>query len=291
VTDWADRFARFVDRKTSDALAAALPPYRTEIDRGDTSRLAVGNEWTRAHFDGPFYVSPPDDSRRPACSLVFVQSHDGNTGASNPSSLGGGETDKHLIYEGLSRVATDAVLIGAGTARAADIILSVWHPELVRLRESLGKPRHPVQIVATLGGLDVEDALMFNVPEVPAIVLTTVKGADSMRNALATRPWTSLLAMDHPDDLTRAFDELRARGVGRISCVGGRRLATQLIDAALVEDIYLTTAASPGGQPDTPMYPKPLHGDVVVRKHGTGEETGVTFEHLLLNGVGPHPHA
>jgi hypothetical protein len=38
-------------------------------------------------------------------------------------------TDKHLIYEGLSRAAADAVLAGAATVRAGDIVFSVWHPE------------------------------------------------------------------------------------------------------------------------------------------------------------------
>ena len=47
---------------------------------------------------------------------VFVQSADGNTGARNPADLGGGETDKHLIYEGLSRVDVDGVLAGAATS-------------------------------------------------------------------------------------------------------------------------------------------------------------------------------
>jgi len=52
---------------------------------------------------------------------VFVQSRDGNTGARDPSSLGGGDTDKHLIYEGLSRVASDAVVAGAETIRGGNI--------------------------------------------------------------------------------------------------------------------------------------------------------------------------
>ena len=39
--------------------------------------------------------------------------------AAIPSSLGGGDADKHLIYEGLSRVAADAVLAGAGRSAAA----------------------------------------------------------------------------------------------------------------------------------------------------------------------------
>src|SRR3712207_8639295 len=53
----------------------------------------------------------------------------------------GGATDKHVIYEGLSRVAADAVLAGAGTVRGAQLIFSVWHPELVALRSGVGLPR------------------------------------------------------------------------------------------------------------------------------------------------------
>ena len=78
---------------------------------------------------------------------------DGNTGAADPSTLGGGRDRQALIYEGLSRVAADAVLSGAETLRGGDMVLSVWHPELVALRRSLGLPRHPVQVVATLRGL------------------------------------------------------------------------------------------------------------------------------------------
>ena len=37
--------------------------------------------------------------------------------ARNPQTLGGGETDKHLIYEGLARVSADAVLAGSSTVR------------------------------------------------------------------------------------------------------------------------------------------------------------------------------
>ena len=120
---------------------------------------------------------------------MFVQSLDGNTGAKNPATLGGGETDKHLIYEGLSRVAANAVLSGAETIRDGDIVLSVWHPELVSLRASLGLPRHPIQIVATLRGLPLEAGLMFNVPEVRVILLTEQACKDRMFEQLRQRPW------------------------------------------------------------------------------------------------------
>ena len=74
-----------------------------------------------------------------------VQSSDGNTCAADPGLLGGGNTDTHLIDEGLSRVAVDAVLAGAETVRRSEVVFSVWHPKLVDLRMSLGLSRHPVQ--------------------------------------------------------------------------------------------------------------------------------------------------
>jgi riboflavin biosynthesis pyrimidine reductase len=71
-------------------------------------------------------------------------------------------------------------------------------------------------------------------------------------------------------------------GIDRISCVGGRTLATQLIDAGLVQDVYLTTAPGAGGELETPMYPRPLNAELVARKLGTGVEAGVVFEHCRV---------
>jgi riboflavin biosynthesis pyrimidine reductase len=283
-----NRFEAFASWKTAEAAAAELPAYVTEFERVPGEFESVGNDWSRRVFDGAFFLSPATDPARPACSLVFVQSSDGNTVTADPSKLGGGRTDKHLIYEGLSQVAADAVLSGANTI-GGDIVFSVWHPELVRLREALGKPRHPVQIIATLRGLDLDDHLLFNVPAVQVIIVTIGSGVERMRHGLRTRPWVAPLVMDRPDDLTAAFEELRARGIGRISAVGGRTLATELLDARLVQDLYLTTAALPGGEAGTPVYPRPLQFTTLLRKHGTGLESGVVFEHRHIHSE-PHGH-
>jgi riboflavin biosynthesis pyrimidine reductase len=282
VNGWREQFARLVERKTRAAHQVHLAPYVTDFDRHNESAVTVGNKWTRRLFDGPFYLEPPSDPRRPACSLVFVQSRDGNTGARNPSSLGGGETDKHLIYEGLSRAAADAVLSGAETVRGSGLVLSVWHRELVALRASLNKPRHPTQVVATLRGLDLDSELMFNVPEVPVLIVTVTNAVASMRAALAARPWIDLVVMEHSGALPQAFEELRRRGLGRVSAIGGRHLAAQLIDNRLVQGVYLTTAPRRGGEPNTPMHPNSLGGTVLLRKHGTQHEAGVVFEQLRL---------
>jgi riboflavin biosynthesis pyrimidine reductase len=285
---WRARFDEIVRRKTLEASAAELPPLQT-MEVGATGDLdAVGNEWTRQLFDGDFYVSRVTGDV-PATGLVFVQSSDGNTGTRNPASLGGGDTDTHLIYEGLSRVAADGVLAGAETIRGSRIIFSVWRPEVTALRAALGLPRHPIQIVATLGGLRVDDTLLLNVPELPAIVISTSECLERMKEEIARRPWIRTISMA-PDGLPDAFRKLRSMGVARISAIGGRTIGRAMIDAGLIQDLYLTTSPRPGGEPDTPLYPKPLGGTVAVRKHGTGPETGVVFEHLILKSNPKHGH-
>ena len=93
------RFERFVERKIREAAAARIEPLATIFDRHDDKRLlAIGNAWTRSCYGGDFglVVAHQDET---AMSLVFVQSNEGNTGASDPDALGAGATDKHLIYE------------------------------------------------------------------------------------------------------------------------------------------------------------------------------------------------
>ena len=211
----------FVARKEAEAAHAVVSPFVTDVDGRPADAAAFANAWSRRMFDGPFYVSPAPSPDLPATNLVFVQSRDGNTGAGDPSSLGGGQADKHLIYEGLSRVAADAVLAGAETVRSGNVVLSVWHPELVALRESLGLPRHPIQIVATLRGLGL-DGLLFNVPALRVVLLTVGACANLMLTQLADRPWVTVVSMPTAEDLPHGFRRLREMGVGRISCIGGR---------------------------------------------------------------------
>jgi riboflavin biosynthesis pyrimidine reductase len=270
-----NRFGEFAARKVREAQAAVLTPLTTVDDRSSgMNSVAIGNDWTRELYDGPYYLTmdPPEDVRAsgaeasgasaaaPLISLVFVQSRDGNTGASNPDDLGGGPVDKHVIYEGLSRVAVDAVLAGAKTAEGAEVFFSVWHPELVALRATLGLPRHPAQVVVTGSGcVDVEGTLLFNVPDVPVFILATPGGCSRIELVPIER-----------GELRPGLEYLRReRGIRRISAIGGRMTATALIDAALVQDLSLTTTARSGGEPGTPFYVgrTPPRLDPIVRKH------------------------
>jgi riboflavin biosynthesis pyrimidine reductase len=228
-------------------------------------------------------MSPaPEDL--PAVSLVFVQSREGNTGAENPADLGGGDTDLHLIYEGLSRAAADAVLAGAATA-SGRVFFSVWRPEIVSLRESLGLPRHPAQIVLTREGrVDVDGTLLFNIPTVPVFILAGEGSREKLSRPLADRPWITVIPIVQ-DDLRASIAKLGEHGIRRISAVGGRSAASALIDAGVVQDLYLTSTTTAAGQPDTPFYTgrRQVHRRLVVRKRsGPGVEPPIVFEHSTL---------
>ncbi|HEX5429572.1 MAG TPA: dihydrofolate reductase family protein [Patescibacteria group bacterium] len=283
--DFATEFANYEKKKEQQAQSAEIPGYKTEQDNSAKFDVEpIGNSWTRKLYDGDFFQMRAD-SKFPALNTVFVQTRDLNTGADNPGDLGGGETDKHLIYEGLSRVAADAVMAGANTIRGSGVVLSVWHPELVALRRELGLPRHPAQIVVTESGrVDMDSELMFNIPQVPVYVLTSSRGAEVLKPYVESRPWVRVYS-DETVDMSKLLAQLSAeQKISRISVIGGRTLTSSLIDGGLVKDLYLTTSAINGGEPHTPFYigQKILRMDRVLRKTGLGKEEGVVFEHLSL---------
>jgi riboflavin biosynthesis pyrimidine reductase len=280
-----NRFERYCRRRENEALSAILPGFYTIEDRGAGYGLVqLGNDWTSQLFAGPFYRSPSGLGDSPSTSLVFVQSRNRNTVADNPSTLGGGDTDKHLVYEGLSRVDADAVLAGAATARSEKMVFSVWHPRLVELRQWLGKPRHPAQVVLTdSGNLPIERGLIFEEPTLPVYVVTKSPVAAVLRARLRDRPWIDVVDAGDPVSLPAGLGYLRARGLQVISAVGGRRTATALLREGLISDIYLTTSAIDAGEPGTPYYEgPPLALTRVLLKGGQGREQGVRFEHFLV---------
>lgn len=283
VEKWAVAFESLSKDKTLAAEAVEFPPMQT-VMRGElATRLpTIGNPWTRRAYDGGFVVLPAREAL-PAVSLVFVQSKDGNTGSANPADLGGGPIDHHLIYEGLSRASAGAVLAGATTAAGPNVFFSVWHPELVALRAQLGLARHPIQIVVSRDGhLDVAGTLLFNVRDVPVVVLAGAACRRDRARDFAERPWIDVMPFDDRD-WRRALTALRGKyRIHRISAVGGRSTAASLLDAGVVTDICLTTTSHNGGEKNTPYYngPKPPRTSLILRKSGGEPHEPIVVEQL-----------
>ena len=277
-------FQHFAAQKTRDAAAASVELLSTAFDRRDASRMqGIGNDWTRLHYGGEFGLVRPGQTQT-MVSLVFVQTKDGNTAGPNPGAFGGGATDQYLIYEGLSRVAADAVLAGAGSVHR-DAFFSVWHPAMIALRASLGLPRHPAQIVVSKRGRIDFDALLFNVPHLRVFLIAGDECVTRHESTLRVRPWIRLIPLDG-DDLGRALDRLRLEErIQRLSAIGGRSTATQLVDAGLTQDIYLTTTSVEGGRPGTPWYcgEVPPRLTAVTRKEWSESGSPVVFNHFLID--------
>ncbi len=276
-------FQDLAAQKTREAATANIERLSTVFDWRDGSRAqGIGNTWSRLHYGGEFgLVCRPHTQT--AMSLVFVQTKDGNTGGPNPSAFGGGATDTHLIYEGLSRVAADAVLAGAGSVHR-NAFFSVWQPDLVALRASLGLPRHPAQIVVSKRGRLNLDAPLFSVPDVPVFLIAGDECVARHESALRARPWVRLISLNG-DDLRPAFERLRLEeSIQRISAIGGRFTATQLVDAGLIQDIYLTTTSHDGGEPGTPWYSGANSPQLtpITSKQWIESGSRVVFEHHLI---------
>ena len=278
------RFETYCQRREKEALSAALSGFYTIDDA--VGRLRFG---ARSAAIGPAgcstaisIVSAAGSAICPLISLVFVQSRDGNTVADNPSTLGGGETDKHLVYEGLSRVDADAVLAGAATARSERHgLFAVASGARGAALFAAATAAIPAQVVVTDGGdLPIERGLMFDEPTLPVYLITKSPVVASLRARLRDRPWVEVVDAGNPVSLPAAMRHLRERGMRVISAIGGRRTATALLRDGLISDIYLTTSPIEAGEPNTPFYEgPPLNLSRVLLKAG-GDRKRSAFEHF-----------
>jgi riboflavin biosynthesis pyrimidine reductase len=154
---------------------------------------------------------------------------------------------------------------------------------LIALRKSIDLPRHPAQIVVSKRGrLDI-NALLFNVPDVRVFLIAGDECIARHESAVRARPWVRVLRLDG-DGLGGALEYLRVEeGIQRISAIGGRVTATQLVDAGLIQDIDLTTTSLEGGEPGTPWYcgthPPQL---TAISKEWHDSGSRVVFEHCLI---------
>jgi riboflavin biosynthesis pyrimidine reductase len=76
--------------------------------------------------------------------------------------------------------------------------------------------------------------------------------------------------------------------VERIAAVGGRALATSLVDAGLVQDLCLTTSAIDAGEPGTPWYTGPVAPELrlIVSKREDVAEAPIRVEHFAIASGG-----
>ncbi|HEX6724375.1 MAG TPA: dihydrofolate reductase family protein [Gaiella sp.] len=179
----------------------------------------------------------------------FVQTIDGvvampSVPDSNRVVSGGSEADRFVM--GLLRAAADLVLIGSGTLRAS--ARGRWRPETVfpaaaepyaTLRRDLGLEVRPrVAILTGSGSIPPDRAVLEDDP----IVLTTDAGAERLAGTLPAGVEVMPLSGEAGVDVRAAVELLRARGYRRILSEAGPHVFGSLVEAGLVDELFLTVS-------------------------------------------------
>lgn len=178
---------------------------------------------------------------RPYVITNFAITLDGRATIHGRSGSIGSEVDTEMLV-GL-RTKVDAVLIGAGTLRAERYGRVVPDPSKRAQRERDGLPHDPLAVVVS-GRLDIPwDAPLFTEGGGRVLIFTA-----SETEAPETR--TTVRVVRHQDrvDLAAALAHLRSdRGVRCMLCEGGPVIHAQLIEAGLVDELFVTHAPKLAG--------------------------------------------
>lgn len=174
---------------------------------------------------------------RPMVTLKLASSFDGRIATAGGESrwITGGEARRRVHA---LRASHDAVLIGAGTARADDPDLTV---------RDLGVARQPVRIVAARHlDLPLAGRLARSARDVPLWLLHDAQNVPEPVCARWRDTGADLIAAplgpDRQLDPAGMLAALGARGLTRVFCEGGGQLAAALLGAGLVDELVGFTA-------------------------------------------------
>jgi len=178
---------------------------------------------------------------RPYVVTNFALTLDGRATIEGRSGAIGSAADTAMLVGLRTRV--DAVMIGAGTMRAERYGRVIGDPAKRERREREGLPHDPLMVIVS-GRLDLPwDAPLFT-EGWGRILICTNSEAELPQTATPVR------VSRHPDgvDLAALLAELRReRGVRALLCEGGPRLHAQLLDAGLVDELFVTHAPKLAG--------------------------------------------
>jgi len=198
---------------------------------------------------------PPPPPGRPWIYTNFVQSLDGIVSLLGKHASGGeiaqSRADRWLMD--LLRAHADGLLMGMNTLReeqrlrgpqSRGIVFQVVEPELLRLREKLGKGRQRNIFVTRGQDLQFSDWKVFDGDVVDAVIVTSPNGAAALE-ARRTHPHVTFVAAGEGDtlDLPAAIRKLRTQlGIQYLLCEGGPTLYGTLARAGLVDEKFITVA-------------------------------------------------
>jgi len=205
---------------------------------------------------------------RPYVITNFAITLDGRATIQGRSGAIGSDADTQMLV-GL-RTKVDAVMIGAGTLRTERYGRIVPDPEKRARRERDGLPRDPLAVVVS-GRLDIPwDAPLFTDGGGRVLIFTV-----SETEPPDTRTPVGVVRHQGRVGLAAALTHLRTEhGVRALLCEGGPRLHGQLIEAGLVDELFVTHALKlaggegPGLATGLPELERPLELAWLLEQNG-----------------------
>jgi riboflavin-specific deaminase-like protein len=169
---------------------------------------------------------------RPYLALNMVSTLDGKATIDWRTKGLSTELDRRLFHN--LRTQVDAVMIGAGTARAERYGRMTKSEELRQKRVSEGLAPEPLAVIVS-ARLDLPaDLPLLQTPEQEVVIAT---GSDAVLQGTTAR----IDYLRTGDDLPLLAAKLREeRGVRSILCEGGPTLNSHLLAAGLVDELFLT---------------------------------------------------
>jgi diaminohydroxyphosphoribosylaminopyrimidine deaminase/5-amino-6-(5-phosphoribosylamino)uracil reductase len=176
-------------------------------------------------------------NKRPEVILKLALSMDGMIGKPGEGSIAiTGEVSRRQVH--MMRAASDAILVGIGTAIADDPELTVRLPGLAG--------RSPTRIVLDrTARLPLGSNLVRTAHEVPLLV-ATCEEADPRRKAELQREGVGLLATETFEGrvaLPELLEDLASKGMSTLMVEGGAATARHFLDEGLVDRIVLFRGA------------------------------------------------
>ncbi len=250
--------ARVVSALEDPDLRVAGRGHKMLRDAGiEVSEGVCAHEARRANLGHILRVS----QKRPMVTLKLAETADGFAagGAHDPRLAITGAAANNSVH--VMRAMHDAIMVGAGTVRADDPLMTVRLPGL--------ENRRPLRVVLDTGlSISPRSRLVATAREFPVLVICGPKASPDAQAELEShgvqvvhcpprRRWP-------PRPLRGAAIALE-RGLTRVFSEGGPSIGSGLILAGLVEDVVLFTNEKPLGREGAPSLTPQARAALMVR--------------------------
>ena len=176
---------------------------------------------------------------RPFVTANFAMTADGRISTRNltPADFSS-KLDKRRLVE--IRAKCDAVMASAKTIASDNMTMGLPAEELRAARVGKGMTPYPTRVLLTNSGKISPDLRLFTKDFSPIVIYSTEQMPAPVREALSGKATLHL----HPGKRVDPNEMLRSlrrdHGVKRLVCEGGAQIFRALLEAELVDELYLT---------------------------------------------------